>query len=64
MINDMPNINSSSRYSTTETANILGIHRTSLWRATKDGLILCNVHKSGRRFYYGREIIRFWKENF
>lgn len=63
MINEMPQINSSSRYSTTEAANILGIHRSSLWRATKEGLIACNERKSGKRFYYGREIIRYWKEN-
>ncbi len=56
-----PAVTLNGQYALGETAKVLGIHRTTLTRYMKRGLIRCNFHRSGRRFFYGREIIRCWK---
>lgn len=61
MKNIEPKVNDYARYSITEAATLLGIHRTSLWRYTMQGLIPCKYFRNGRKFYLGKEIIKFWK---
>lgn len=57
-----PNVNESGRYSVTQASQALGIHRNTLRGYTDAGLIKCGFRReSGRKFYEGREIIRFWK---
>ena len=49
-----PKVNKEGRYSVTET--------NSLRKYTELGLIKCGLRKqTGRKFYLGHEIIRFWR---
>ena len=58
----MPPINDTDQLSVTQAAAVLGIHRSTLHRHTEEGLIKCGFRRStGRRFYLGREIKRYWK---
>lgn len=57
-----PNVNELGRYSVMETCAALGIHRNSLRKYTEQGLIKCGFRKlSARKFYSGREILKFWR---
>ena len=62
MVSLQPNLNEAVRYSANEASAALGIHRNSLRNYEKAGLIKSGMHRAnGRKFYTGREIIRFWK---
>lgn len=62
MVTVEPNVRSDGRYSVQETAHLLGIHRNTLLRYTNKGRISCGIRRSTtRKFFTGREIIRFWK---
>lgn len=50
------------RYSIKQASALLDIHRNTLRRYTDSGEIRCGFRKNGRKFYLGREIIRFWRE--
>lgn len=57
-----PNVNEAGRYTVTETCLALGIHRNSLRKYTEQGLIKCGFRKqSARKFYTGRDILKFWR---
>lgn len=57
-----PNVNELGRYSVMETCAALGIHRNSLRKYTEQGLIKCGFRRlSARKFYSGREILKFWR---
>lgn len=57
-----PQVSDTGRYSVTETCSVLGIHRNSLRKYTDMGLIKCGFRKlTARKFYAGREILRFWR---
>lgn len=57
-----PQISDSGRYSVTETCAILGINRRTLQKYTESCLIKCGYRKTNfRKFYLGKEIIRFWR---
>lgn len=57
-----PKVNEAGRYSVTETCAVLGIHRNSLRKYTELGLIKCGFRKlTARKFYAGREILKFWR---
>ena len=61
MKNEILNVSPNSRYSIMETCKILGIHRNTLRKYTLLGCIKFGVRKStGRRFYLGSEIMKFW----
>ena len=56
-----PLVAPNSRYSIEETCRLLGIHRNSLKKYTDEGRIKSGIRKStGRRFYLGSEISKFW----
>lgn len=56
-----PRVAATGRYSSGETSRLLGIHRNTLRRYTDTGAIKCGFRReSGRRFYAGSEILRFW----
>lgn len=62
MICREPDIKESDRYSTKQTAEILQVHECTIRRYTKQGYLKCGVKRhNGRRFYTGREILRFYK---
>lgn len=57
-----PKVVEAGRYSIAETCLALGIHRNSLRRYTDQGLIKCGFRKqTARKFYAGREILKFWR---
>lgn len=57
-----PKVESDGRYNVTETCNHLGIYRGTLQKYTEQNLIKCGFRKtSARKFYLGREIVRFWE---
>lgn len=61
MISVPPNVSENGKYSVTETTAALGIHRNTLNMYTRNGLIKCGIRRcSKRKFYEGREILRFW----
>lgn len=56
-----PKVIADGAYNTTETSNLLGVHRDTLNRYVKQGRIHCLYSLSeGRKFFEGREISRFW----
>lgn len=58
----MPMVNDTDQLSISQAAEVLGIHRHTLRRHTEEGLIRCNHRRSsGRKFYLGKEIKRYWK---
>lgn len=67
MTAEKPNISSDGRYSIRETCEILGIHRDTLYRYTHVTCeIKCGIVMRGgksRKFYFGREILRFWNKH-
>ena len=57
-----PNVKATGRYTTTQTCELLSIHRNSLCKYTKMGLIKCGFRRAtARKFYLGSEILRFWR---
>lgn len=57
-----PAIAPTGKYSIPETCKLLGIHRNTLRLYTQAGKIKCGFRRAtGRKFYTGREILRFWK---
>ena len=50
------------RYNSKQASALLGIHRNTLRNYTDAGEIKCGYRKNGRKFYLGREIVRFWRE--
>jgi len=62
MINTEPKVALGGRYSISETCRILGIHRNTLLKYTKLGVINSGIRRStAQKFYTGMEIVRFWK---
>lgn len=62
MVNICPDLPENGRYSATETASLLGIHRGTLKKHTDAGLIKFGLRRTNmRKFYLGKEINRYWK---
>lgn len=49
------------RYNVTMASKLLGIHRRTLQKYTEEGLLKVGFRPSGRKFYEGKEIVRFWE---
>ena len=50
------------RYNTVETAALLGINRTTLWRVTNAGKLRPGFDRhTGQARYRGRDIIAYWE---
>lgn len=65
MVTTCPNIAVDERFNLTETARILGISRSSLYRYITDGNIKFGIRKiNGSKFVTGGEIIRIWKSQY
>ncbi len=57
-----PNVRRDGRYNIEETCRLLGIHRNTLLRYAKRGIITYGIRRSTtRKFFTGGEILRFWK---
>ena len=62
MVNEEPKVNPNGRYPIGEAAKLLGIDRGTLRRYTNQREIKCGYGRlNKRKFYYGHEIIRFWR---
>jgi hypothetical protein len=58
----IPQCADDGRYSATETAALLGIHRNTLERYRKANLIKAGFRRTtARKFYLGSEIKRLWR---
>lgn len=65
MTNTEPKVEPTGRYSVTETCKALGIHRKTLKRYTDSLAIRCHIRKAtGRKYYCGVDIVRFWTANY
>lgn len=65
MVTTIPKVEMTGRYSTAEACRLLGVHRNTLMKYTKEGCIRFGVRRAtNRRFYLGSEILRFWKSVF
>ncbi len=59
---NQPTVENNQRYSASQTAALLGIHRNTLKSYTDNNLIKVRYHKGTmRKFYYGYDILRFWR---
>ena len=57
-----PNISDSARFSLTQAAALLGVHRNTLYNHTKALKIRVGYRRSnGRPFYTGRAIKTYWR---
>lgn len=62
MIATEPRVAESARYSLNEASEILGVHRCTIIKWAKEGKIRYGIRRSNsRKFYLGRELLRFWK---
>ena len=60
-----PSVSDTGRYSISEAATILGVHRNTLRSHTKQGLIKCGFRRQNmRRFYTGIELKKYWKSQY
>lgn len=57
-----PQVSASGRYSIGAVCEMLDIHRNTLRKKTDSGEIRCGFRKDGHKFYLGKEILRFWRE--
>lgn len=61
-----PSVNLTQRYSVNETAALLNISRNTVGRLVKRGeLRLGGMKPHGKRlypFYYGRDILKYWRK--
>lgn len=59
---EIPRVVLDGRYSTKEAAALLGIDRSTLNRHVRAEKIRFGIRRSnGRKFFYGRELLRYWK---
>lgn len=65
MVNEEPKIPDNARFSVCETAKILDISTSTLWRHTTAQLIKCERFRAnGRPRYKGSEIKKYWKQTY
>ena len=65
MVTEEPKVSDAGRYSATETAKVLGIHRDTLRKHTENRLIKFGLRRTnGRKFYLGSEIKRYWRSSY
>ena len=64
MVSERPKVEPTGRYSIGQASALLGVHRNTLGRWTRSGLIRCGLRKNNyRKYYTGVEILRFWSQN-
>ena len=65
MTNEKPHVKPDKSYSVAQAGTLLGLHRVSVWRYIKKGLLSVTVSTAnGRTRIKGREILRFWESEF
>ncbi len=62
MLATEPRVSENGRYSLREACELLGVHKTTMIRWVKEGKIRYGIRRSNyRKFYLGRELVRFWR---
>ena len=62
MVATEPRVSENGRYSLREACELLGVHKTTMIRWVKEGKIRYGIRRSNyRKFYLGRELVRFWR---
>lgn len=62
MVSVAPEVQLTGKYSSAETAKLLGVHRNSIINYTRAGLLKYGIRKSnGRKFFRGVDILYFWR---
>lgn len=60
-----PPIDPNGRYSVTEAANLLGIHRCTIWRWVRQGILHPYVSKTNSRTRFkGKDLLALWQAEF
>ena len=60
MINEPPDVKPKGKYSIKETAEKLGVSRTTIYRYIKGGFLNRIIRPNGKVAIAGSEITRFW----
>lgn len=60
MIMNRPKINPESRYSVTQSAKLLGIHRNTIRNYCNSGIIKFSYRIGKRKVIEGRELMKLW----
>lgn len=62
MTSTRPNVVLDAKYSVSETAKLLGVHRNTIRNLANDKKLAFGIRKHNirQRFFWGREILRFW----
>jgi len=58
-----PQVPDKGKFNATQTAKALGVCRKSLYNYRAQGRIRDKMSRTGRSYYFGAEIKRFWREN-
>lgn len=57
-----PRVELNGRYSVSEAAALLGLHRNTVTRLAERRILKGGRHRhNGRRFFTGRELLMFWQ---
>lgn len=56
-----PKVDKNGRYTVKQVCELLQCHRNSLLKWTNENRIKCDFNKK-HKFYFGREILKFWNE--
>lgn len=62
IINEMPDVKRTSRYTVSQAAKILGVHRNTICCYCNQGLIKYTFRIGRKKLIMGHELIRFWAE--
>lgn len=60
MTTSTPEVLKSSRYSISDAARLLGVHRNTIRNAMKRGHLVYHIGINGRSFITGKSILDFW----
>lgn len=61
LANARPEVSDCARYSPGEAMRLLGMSRTTFYRRAAAGNLQCTTAPDGRRYYRGRDLLRFWQ---
>lgn len=65
MVNVCPNIEPEGRYNMVESARILGISRSTLYRYMVDGKVKFGIRKvNGSKYITGLQIVQIWRNQY
>ena len=65
MVTEEPNVSDTARYSVTQAAEVMGVNRRTILRHTDAGYLKCNYRRTNqRKFYFGKELKRYWKAQY